>query len=150
MIDPSLETYDSPLQEEPTLPSLRQFTMEGAPLERDQTLGSSPSRDFDQSARPLARLGFDGVSIFLEAFSLLFPMVSTPFTSFNSFPSYPTLSLAFRSGNIFPLLSNDTNPIHLLQLVPELSHFPLALLRDYYWLTTLYGPPRIIYVEPTY
>ena len=75
VIDPSLESYESPLQEEPTLPSLRQTTMEGASLEMDQTLGSSPSRDFDRSARPLARLGFEGTSVFLEPRYLLFLLI---------------------------------------------------------------------------
>ncbi len=70
--------------------------MKGAPLEMDQTLDSSTSRDFDQSVRSLARLGFGGASVFLGAFSLLFPTTPTPSTSFNSFPSYPTSSLASR------------------------------------------------------
>ena len=46
---------------------------------------------FIHGARPLARLGFGGASIFLGEFSLPFPTVPTPFTSSNSLPSYPAL-----------------------------------------------------------
>ena len=67
MVDPSLESCDSPLQEEPTLPSLGKPTVEGAPLETDHTVDFSPFRNFDQGARPLARLGSGGASVFLEA-----------------------------------------------------------------------------------
>ena len=74
---------------------------------------------FIQSAQPLARLGFDGASVFLEAFSLLFP----------------------RGG---------VNPVHLLQLVLELTHFPLGLPMDHHWLTTLCRLHGISCVEPMY
>ncbi len=53
-------------------------------------LRNRPGGTFIQSARPLARLRFGGVSIFLGALSLLFPLKPTPSTSFNSFPSYST------------------------------------------------------------
>ena len=91
VVDLSVESYDPPLQEEPTLPLLGLPTVNGTPPKVGQTLDFSPSREFSQSARPLARLGFGGVSVFLEAFFFLFPMTPTPFTSSNSFPRYSTL-----------------------------------------------------------
>ena len=72
LIDPSLESCDSRLQEKSTLQSLGQPTMEGASLEVGQTLISSPSRCFSQSARPVARLGFGGVDVFLKPHYPLF------------------------------------------------------------------------------
>ena len=47
---------------------------------------------FNQSARPLARVGFDLTQIFLEAFPLFFPTTVKPSTSSKFFRSYPTLS----------------------------------------------------------
>ncbi len=110
VIDPSLESCDSPLPRKPTLLPLGQPTVKGAPLEMDQTLDFSPSRDFDQSARPLARLGLGGASVFLGAFYLLFPTTPTPSTSFNSFRSYPTLN-------------SDTEFVHFwdVEVTPEAS-----------------------------
>ncbi len=97
----------------------------------------------------------------------------TQSTFLKSFPSYPTLyspqeenpkncpecptpdpyrirrSQHF-SGSIFPPLSKGVNPVHLLQPVPELSHFLLALPMDCHWLTTLCRLHGMIYVEPMY
>ena len=105
VIDPSLENCDSPIQKEPTLPSLGQPPMKGAPLEVDPTLDFGPSSNFSQGARPLACLGFSGAKVFLEVFSLFFPATPTPPTSSNSFPSYPTLNL--------------TSPMKKLQRSPQ-------------------------------
>ena len=90
MIDPSLESCDSRLQEELTLPSLTQPTVKGTPPKVGQTLDFSPSRDFSQSARPVTRLGFGGVIIFREEVFFLFPTTPTPFTSSDSSLSYST------------------------------------------------------------
>ena len=100
VIDPSLESCDSPLQEEPTLPPLGLPTVKGTPLKVRQTLDFSHSRGFSQSARPLARLEFSGASIFLEALFFLFPMTPTPFTSSDSFPRYSTLHPPSQEGNL--------------------------------------------------
>ena len=100
VIDPSLERCDSPLQEEPTLPSLEQPTMTGTPLEIDQTLNFNPFTDFDQGAGTLARLGFGGANVFLEAVSLLFPRTPTPPISFDSFLSCPTSYSASQKENL--------------------------------------------------
>ena len=132
---------------------------------------------FNQIARPLARVGFGSSGAPQKALLLLFLMMPTPSTSFNSFPSYPILNpaswmenpkhcpggtfiqgaqplpcpcwiwlnLCF-SGSISSPLSNGANTIHLLQLVPELFHFPSAPPMDHHWLTRLYGPNGIFYV----
>ncbi len=52
MIDPSQESCDSPLQEEPTLPSLGLRTVKGTPLQLGQTLDFSPSREFSPTPGP--------------------------------------------------------------------------------------------------
>ncbi len=49
-----------------------------------------PGGTFIEGTQPLARNGFGWTNFFLEAYSLLFPMMPTEFTSFNSFPSYST------------------------------------------------------------
>ncbi len=154
--------------------------MEGAPLKVGRTLDFSPPGDFSQSSRPLASLVFSGASFFPKAFSRPSPATPTPSASLNSFPSYSTLSLTSQmeepqklpwqlfhpecptpgpswiwwsqcfSESIFSPLSNGFNPVHLLQLTPELSHFPLALPMDYHWQTTLCRPHGKFYVEPMY
>ena len=57
------------------------------PTSRVENTKKRPDDTFIGSARPLARIGFGGADVVLGAFPLLFPTLSTLFTSFNSFPS---------------------------------------------------------------
>ncbi len=180
MVHPSLESCDPPLQGKPTLPSLGQPTVKGAALEVDQTLDFSPFRSCDQGARPLARLGFGFIGTPQKAPLLLSSVAFTTSPFLNSFPRYSTLHPAsqqqnpkkqlwrclhpecptpgssriwwspYFSGSMLTPLSNEANPVHLLELTPKLFHFPVALPVDYHWLTTLCRLQGIFYVEPMY
>ena len=50
----SLDSSDSPLEGEPTLPSVGPFPVKGAPIKVAETLNFDPSDPFSQGARWLA------------------------------------------------------------------------------------------------
>ena len=129
-----------------------------------QTLSSSPSRCFSQGARPPARVGFDSSGAFQKALLLLFPATPTPFTSFNSFPSYANVDLAScmgslknRPGGTFIQSTRALARLGFGEADVFLEAFSLLFLTvptpftsSNSFPTTLYGPYGIFYVEPTY
>ena len=142
---------------------------------QEENSENRPKGSFSQDARPLARVGFGGADAILKAFFSSFerhqfrlppstrsrviplqirlPVWKTPklaLTSLSSRVPDPWPVLYCFSQSTFSPLSNGANSVHLLQLVPELPHFPLALPMDYCWFTRLYGPHGIFNVQPTY